>query len=130
MERNGASYLIKARESLAGAEREFVAGAYNNSANRAYYACFQAAIAALVAAGFGPNPGDQRWRHQAVQSLFNDHLVARRKLFPAELRSTLGDGVRLRNTADYGDSPVTAVQATRLLRRARAFVAAIGTIER
>jgi len=35
-----AGFLMKADESLAGAEREFAAGAYNNCANRAYYACF------------------------------------------------------------------------------------------
>jgi uncharacterized protein (UPF0332 family) len=40
-------YLVKAWESLRGAERECAAAACNNCANRAYYACFQAAIAAL-----------------------------------------------------------------------------------
>src|SRR5205823_6359850 len=41
----------KALESLAGAESELANGRYNNAANRAYYACFQAAIAALQRAG-------------------------------------------------------------------------------
>jgi len=41
-------YLIKAEESLLGAESEFTHGRrYNNVANRCYYACFQAAVAAL-----------------------------------------------------------------------------------
>lgn len=39
--------LEKARESLAGAESEFSNERYNNCANRAYYAVFQAAIVAL-----------------------------------------------------------------------------------
>ncbi len=51
------AYLAKAEESLAGAEREFAAGAYNNCANRAYYACFQAAIAALDLADIRPPDG-------------------------------------------------------------------------
>jgi uncharacterized protein (UPF0332 family) len=37
-------YLAKAEESLLGAISELEQGRYNNSANRAYYACFQAAI--------------------------------------------------------------------------------------
>ena len=40
------AFLSKARESLEGATSELVNGRYNNAANRAYYACFQAAIAA------------------------------------------------------------------------------------
>jgi len=40
-------YLAKAEESLVGAASELAHGRYNNSVNRAYYACFQAAIAAL-----------------------------------------------------------------------------------
>ena len=40
-------YLTKAEESLRGAESEYTQGRYNNTANRCYYACFQAAIAAL-----------------------------------------------------------------------------------
>jgi uncharacterized protein (UPF0332 family) len=47
-------YLSKANESLAGATSELVNGRYNNTANRAYYAVFQAAIAALMQAGIAP----------------------------------------------------------------------------
>ena len=43
------SFLVKAEESLAGAESEYVNGRYNNCANRCYYACFQAAIASSTA---------------------------------------------------------------------------------
>ena len=47
-------FLNKAVESLIGAESEFSNRRYNNTANRAYYACFQAAIAALQRAGIRP----------------------------------------------------------------------------
>ena len=50
MERDSV-FLDRARESLVGAESEFVNHRYNNSANRSYYAVFQAAIYALLAAG-------------------------------------------------------------------------------
>ncbi len=64
-------YLAKARESLAGAESELANGRYNNCANRCYYACFQAAVAALVQHGIRP-PGGQRaaWGHAFVQAQF------------------------------------------------------------
>ena len=53
--------LEKARENLVGAESEFLNQRYNNSVNRAYYACFQAAIAALQKAGTpAVAPGDGR----------------------------------------------------------------------
>src|SRR5687767_6597204 len=48
------AYLAKARESLVGAESEHAARRYNNAANRCYYACYQAAVAALTNAGVHP----------------------------------------------------------------------------
>jgi len=60
------AFLVRARESLLGAESEFVNGRYNNVANRAYYACFQAAIAALVLADIRPPGGKADWSHQFV----------------------------------------------------------------
>src|SRR5829696_6302729 len=36
----GDAFLVRARESLAGAESEVANGPYNNAANRGYYACF------------------------------------------------------------------------------------------
>jgi uncharacterized protein (UPF0332 family) len=47
-------YLDKARESLAGAESEYGNRRHHNCANRCYYVCFQAAIAALLLAGVRP----------------------------------------------------------------------------
>jgi hypothetical protein len=44
-------FLLKAEESLSGAESEFANDRNNNCANRCYYACFQAAIAALLTEG-------------------------------------------------------------------------------
>jgi hypothetical protein len=51
-------YLTKAEESLRGAESEFAQGRYNNAANRCYYACFQADVAALHHASVAPR-GDR-----------------------------------------------------------------------
>jgi hypothetical protein len=51
MEQTTTIYLAKAAESLLSAESEYVNGRYNSCANRCYYACFQAAIAALLQEG-------------------------------------------------------------------------------
>jgi len=51
------AFLNRAQESLEGAESEFASGRYNSVANRAYYACFQAAIAALDLADIRPPDG-------------------------------------------------------------------------
>ncbi len=75
-------FLLKAQESLAGAEAEFASARYNNCANRCYYACFQAAIAALERAGIRPRTAQPQWGHAFVQSEFVSQLINRRKLYP------------------------------------------------
>lgn len=128
-ERTGEQYLAKAEASRAGAESEFAADRFDNCANRSYYACFQAAIAALLRAGIGPRSRDGQWRHDAVQAQFAEQLIDRRKLFPTNLRGTLERGAVLRASADYSPDQASHVQAARALRRAREFVAAIAERE-
>lgn len=115
----------RARESLAGATSEFSNGRYNNATNRAYYAAFQAAIAALDVAGVRPPGGKEEWGHGFVQAQFAGRLINQRKLYPAALRETLGQLFSLRQQADYKLADVSQTQATRALGRARAFVAAV-----
>src|SRR5579863_7207171 len=79
-------FLYKARESLAGAESELANYRYNNAANRAYYAVFQASIAALQNAGVQP---EGQWRHEFVHGEFEGRLIYRRKLYPTELRGII-----------------------------------------
>ncbi len=67
-------FLDRARESLAGAESEFVNHRYNNSANRSYYAVFQAAIHALLAAGIRAPGATDHWGHDYVQAQFVGQL--------------------------------------------------------
>jgi uncharacterized protein (UPF0332 family) len=115
-------FLDKALESLRGARLEYDAGLFNNSANRSYYASFQAAIYALQMEGFRAARGT--WGHEFVQAQFNGLLINRRHIYPADLRSTLGDNQQLRSQGDYGENPVSQVEAARALRRAERFVAA------
>ena len=118
-------YLLKAEECLAGAESEYANARFNNCANRAYYTCYQAAVAALLAAGIRP-PGP-RWGHDTVQAQFVGELINRRKRFPGDLRDTFERLFALRQTADYKTDDVADIQAARAVRRARAFLQTIQT---
>lgn len=121
----GDAFLARARESLDGAAGELGAGRYNNAANRAYYACFQAAVAALDHSGLRPSPSADRWSHAAVQAQFVGQLVNRRKLYPAQFRDLLNQVRRVREQGDYSSQPVSESQAARALARARGFVDAV-----
>lgn len=116
------AYLAKAEESLQGAEFELDNGRYNNSANRSYYACFQAAVAALIAVGVQPRSQAGRWGHDYVAAQFAQQLINRRKRYSSDLGNTLERLRFVRATADYKTDGVSQEQATRVLRRARVFV--------
>jgi uncharacterized protein (UPF0332 family) len=122
MEQDITIYLVKAHESLQTAESEFVNGRYDSCANRCYYACFQAAIAALLREGIRPRG---QWSHAFVQAQFVGVLLNQRHLYDRELRRVLADNQSLRDKADYRAELVTATQAGRALRRSRTFVAAL-----
>lgn len=122
MEQDITIYLVKATESLQTAESEFVNGRYNSCANRCYYACFQAAIAALLREGIRPHG---QWSHEFVQGQFVGVLINQRHLYDRELRRVLADNQSLRDKADYRAELVTATQAGRALRRSRTFVATL-----
>jgi len=116
-------FLAKAEESLAGAESEFANGRYNTCASRCYYACFQAAVAALLKAAL--QPSSDQWSHTFVQGQCVGQLIKRRTVYPGAVRDVLARTQLLRHTADYEYEPVTEVQAYRALRRARQLLAAL-----
>ena len=122
MEQDITIYLTKAEESLHTAESEFANGRYNSCANRCYYACFQAAIAALLAEGIRARG---QWSHEFVQGQFVGVLINQRHLYETQLRRVLSDNQNLREKADYRPELVNATQASRALRRTRTFVAAV-----
>jgi uncharacterized protein (UPF0332 family) len=118
-------YLAKAEESLLGAESEATHGRYNNAANRCYYACFQAAIAALQHAGIAPSGGRGEWGHAFVQAEFVGRLINRRRQYPPGLRQVLARNLTLRHPANYASDLVTERQVSRAVQRTRDFLAAV-----
>jgi uncharacterized protein (UPF0332 family) len=123
----GELYLAKAQASLNGAQSELERRRFDNAANRAYYACFQAAIAGLIWARLRPSGSAVTWEHAFVQARFVGELINRRKRYAADLRDTLSATMRLRHEADYQYDSVTADQAIRTVRRATRFVEEVGS---
>ena len=66
MSDDGDDFRAKAEESLATAETEYINGRYNSCANRCYYACFQAAVSALIHVGILPVGLDTHIRASSV----------------------------------------------------------------
>ncbi len=120
-----AIYLTKAEESLLGAESEYANGRYDNCANRCYYACFQACVHALQREDVTFSGPRATWGHEQLQATFVGQLINRRKFYSPELRDVLTRALALRHVADYSADRVSAVQASRALRRTRALLSAV-----
>lgn len=122
-------YLRKAQESLSSAEADLEAGRYNSVANRAYYAAFQAAVAALITAGIQPattkNRARGNWEHRFVSSQFPGKLVWRTKAYPSELAGKLNGLFGRRIDADYQPVGVSRTEARESLLGGRSMVSAI-----
>ena len=117
--------LSKASERLIGARAELSTGRYSNSANRSYYATFQAAIHAVLAEGIKQPGGSDVWNHGWVQGQFNGHLISRRHLYASDLRGVMNENYNVRVQADYSSKVVPEIVAVRALRRAERFVRAV-----
>jgi uncharacterized protein (UPF0332 family) len=117
-------YLWKALASLSGAELELASDFFNNAVNRAYYACYQAAVAALVAEGIAPDL-ENFWPHDVVHAQFAQLLIDTRGRYPGELRATLKAIFDERLKADYEPDVIGRATAAEAVSRARAFVQTI-----
>ena len=120
------AYLSKARAALAGAELELANALYNNVLNRAYYACYQAAVAALVAEGVVPEP-ENYWPHDMVQARFAELCIDELGRYPRSMRATLKATFDERLKADYEPDLIDAATASEGVRRAQAFVGVVAS---
>jgi uncharacterized protein (UPF0332 family) len=91
--------MDKAAKALGSARLLLKAGDSDGATNRAYYAMFDAAIAALSWAGVGTTQ-DQPKTHSGLIANFGLRLVQTGRL-PAELGRSLNRVQELRLTADY-----------------------------
>jgi len=112
-------FFSKAKENLTAATLLFENGLYNASANRAYYAAFQATLAVLARVGIIE---EERKSHKTTQSLFVYELIHRRKMYPSHLKSYLVDLLTVREDADYELTQVSQRIAWRQLKKAKELV--------
>jgi uncharacterized protein (UPF0332 family) len=118
-----AAYMRKSRQALASARQLLEAGDADGACNRAYYAMFDAAQAALQAANI-ETAANAAKTHRGLISAFGQHLVLGGHL-PAELGSSINKVERLRLLADYTGDPVSAEDSAWAVEQADAFIAAI-----
>ncbi len=111
------SFISRAKENLAVAEATFAAGQYNACANRAYYAAFHAAIAALM--HFGHTPSID---HASVRAGFIKYLINEEKIFPASMTSMLRQIMEARSEADYSIIGISRKTAQGQFKMAKQFV--------
>jgi uncharacterized protein (UPF0332 family) len=113
--------LEKADEFLQTAQHCLQEGWYNSAVNRAYYAMFQAARAALAAVAL-ERP---QWSHSGLHAAFATELVRRRKRYPLACVHALMEAMELRHLADYSDVAISRRQATRAVQAAETFLARV-----
>jgi uncharacterized protein (UPF0332 family) len=113
----------KAAKALASARILLDAGDSDGATNRAYYAMFDAATAALSWAGVGAEQNQHRTHGRLIRS-FGLHL-ARTGRLPAELGRSLNRVQELRLIGDYLAEPVPLEKARWAVQEADTFVVGI-----
>lgn len=116
---NAKDLMAKALQAVASAKVLLETGDADGACNRAYYAMFDAARAALLACG-----QEVGKTHKGVLNTFSEHLVRDGPL-PKEVGRLLKQAETRRYLADYEGSPVEISDALEMVGQAEAFVAEI-----
>jgi uncharacterized protein (UPF0332 family) len=111
--------MAKAAQAAVSARVLLDTGDADGACNRAYYAMFDAARAALVASGF-----DEGKTHKGVLNAFSDRLVKNGPL-SKEMGRLLKHAETRRYVADYESDPVDLGDAQEMVEQAELFVEAI-----
>lgn len=117
---NAVELMVKARRALASAQKLLQDGDGDGACNRAYYAMFDAARAALIASK-APVPPEIAKTHSGLISAFSLHLV-KPNLFPVELGRSLNKAEDLRLVADYKGDSIDAEEAIWVVQAAETFI--------
>ena len=118
------TFFTKAQSNLEAAERDYAHRAFDPCVSRAYFAAFQAAIAALLALTDYRRRG-QYWDHGEVAAEFTRRLIRQRKVFASDLAGILDDVKTRRHQADYSTLVMSDKIARRVLDRAKRLVARV-----
>lgn len=118
--------IAKANRALASAKLLLDSGDVDGACNRAYYAMFDAARAALLWVN-APVPAEVARTHSGLITAFSLHVV-KPGLVAIDHGRALNKVEDLRLIADYRGDPVTMENAAWALEQAQAFLAAIQTL--
>ena len=117
--------MTKAQRALASAHTLLADGDNDGACNRAYYAMFDAARAALIASN-APVPPEVAKTHSGLISAFSLHLVKSER-FPVELGRSFNKVEDLRLVADYKGDPIDTEQAQWAVEQSQQFVSRVVT---
>lgn len=117
------AYIHKAETALSGARLLLNAGNADDACNRAYYAMFDAAHAALLALG-AEAAGSPIKTHNGLVAKFGQHLV-RGNYLAADHGEALNAVQRFRKIAGYSGESIRIEDAAWALERADALVVAV-----
>ena len=117
---NAQELMAKAHRAVASAHKLLQDNDGDGACNRAYYAMFDAARAALIASK-APVPPEIAKTHSGLITAFSLHLV-KPNLFPIELGRSLNKAEDLRLVADYKGDSISAEEAQWAVQQAQAFV--------
>jgi uncharacterized protein (UPF0332 family) len=115
--------MDKAARAVASARLLLDAGDADGACNRAYYAMFDAARAALLRLG-APVGGAEARTHSGLIAAVGLHLVKPGKL-PVELGKALNRAAETRRAADYTGDLVSVEDARWVVEQAELFVQAV-----
>ena len=117
-----AKYIAKASHAAKSARILLAAGEHEGACNRAYYAMFNAAHAALLWSGAHVNPGETK-KHNLIAA-FGKHLVLT-GLLPSDLGKALNKAENVRILADYTGEDIELEKAAEIVEQAAQFVTAV-----
>lgn len=120
--------MAKASRALASAKLLLDSGDVDGACNRAYYAMFDAARAALLSVN-APVPSEIARTHSGLITAFSLHLV-KPGLVAVEHGRSLNKVEDLRLIADYKGDPVTLENAAWALEQSENFLLAIQALIR
>lgn len=115
--------MAKARRALQSAQVLLDSGDADGACNRAYYAMFDAARAALLASGAPVDPEVAR-THSGLITAFSLHLVKNKRV-AVEFGKSLNKVEDLRLIADYKGDPLIETDAAWACEQAFRFVEAM-----
>jgi uncharacterized protein (UPF0332 family) len=118
-----AELLVRARRSVVSAKLLFDDGDLSGASNRAYYAMFDAARAAL-STGSAPVEAETIKTHSGLIAAFSLRLI-KTGLVPVQYGKWLRQADQVRLVADYSDAEVDRDLATTVIDKAHDFVEAI-----